>query len=94
MSYVAQLHHVTPENEIIFWLLCYCQAEQWSQARSSAFDILWIAGRDLTYGEVLPWLRDIIAGFALFPFLRDPRAKDGQCAWCLCGKMMGHVPRG
>jgi hypothetical protein len=66
MSYVVHLHHVTPENEMIFWLLCYCQTEQWSQARSSAFDILWIAGRDWTYGDGLPWLRDIIAGFSLF----------------------------
>jgi len=63
MSYVPYLHHVTPENEIIFWLLCYCWREQWSQAGFSAHVFRGIAGRDLTYGEELPLLRDIVAGF-------------------------------
>lgn len=53
MSYVPQLHQITPENEMIFPLLWYCQREKGLQAGSSAFDILWVRIRDLPYNRRL-----------------------------------------
>jgi hypothetical protein len=33
-------------------------------------------------------------GISPLPFLRDFGAKEGHCAWGLCGKMIGHMVRG
>ena len=50
MSYAIQLHHVTPDQEMIFPLLCYCFGKQWSQVARWAIDFLGFAFGISPYG--------------------------------------------
>lgn len=94
MSYVPQLHEITPDFVFIFWLLCYCQTKQrpqvarWTQATEGR------AGRRMERGERGGAEGAGRAGTEGRGHSGQRGAKGGQRSRGLRGGISGGAPRG
>ena len=94
VSHAIHLHQITPDQEMIFPLLCYCQSKQSQQVARWAIDILGIAFGISPYGMRL-WAEGMRRAGAQGRGHRGQRgAKEGQRTRGMGGAIREPVPRG